>query len=180
MSTKTYKIMLVVALIGLAVWSRFVPHPANFTALTAVALFGGALLPRRWGVIVPVGAMILSDLVLSVHALSFVVWSSFALVALLGRYLSQRRSLQRVVAVSLLSSTLFYVVTNAAVWLEGRMYSYTVSGLVECYMQALPFYRTMLVGDLVYAGVLFGGYALALRAGAFVRRQRSPRLDFVH
>lgn len=170
------KIGIVVALVALAAWSRFVPHPANFTALTAVALLGGTILPKRWGVIVPVAAMVLSDIFIGVSSLSFVVWSSFALVALLGIYLKSRLSAMNVVVASLAGSTLFYLITNFAVWAEGRMYSLDFSGLVHCYVNALPFYRNMLAGDLVYSGVLFGAYALVVY-GVKSARQRAAAIS---
>ncbi len=164
------KIGIVVALVALAAWSRFIPHPANFTALTAVALFSGAILPKRWSVIVPVAAMILSDLIIGISPISFVVWSSFALVALLGGYLKSRVRVTNVIVASLAGSTAFYLITNFAVWAEGRMYSMDIGGLVHCYVNAVPFFRNMLVGDLVYSGVLFGAYALVVYGAKAVRQ----------
>ena len=32
-----------------------------------------------------------------------------------------------------------------------------------CYTQAIPFYRWMLHGDLLYVAVVFGGYAFAVQ-----------------
>lgn len=154
--------LLVVVLVGLGIWSRFVPHPANFTALTAVALFGGAMLPKRWSVVVPVLAMIVSDLFIGVSSISFVVWFSFALVALGGRYLKTRLRAMHVVVASLAGSTIFYLVTNFAVWTEGRMYAMNLEGLIQCYVNAVPFFRNMLVGDLIYSGLLFGLYAFVV------------------
>jgi hypothetical protein len=162
---------IVLALVALAAWSRFVPHPANFTALTAVALLSGAILPKRWSVIVPVAAMVLSDIFIGVSSLSVVVWSSFALVALLGSYLKSRLRISNVIVASLVGSTFFYLITNFAVWAEGRMYSLDFSGLIHCYVNALPFYRNMLAGDLVYSGVLFGAYALIVYGMKSVRRR---------
>jgi hypothetical protein len=59
-----------------------------------------------------------------------------------------------------------------------------LSGLLTCYVAALPFvgsnapplgfFGNQLVGDLFYTGILFGAYAL-LRHGVFVpRRLRAP------
>lgn len=164
-NTALYKGILVFALIALAIWTRFVPHPANFTALTAVALFGGALLPKRLSLVVPLAAMIVSDLLIGVHSLSFVVWGSFVLMTFIGSYaLRQKQTPWRVVLASLAGSTLFYLVTNLAVWAEGRMYVMNLTGLMQSYINALPFYRNMMVGDLLYAGLLFGAYA-AVRYG---------------
>jgi hypothetical protein len=40
------------------------------------------------------------------------------------------------------------------------MYAKTLTGLVQCYSLALPFYGTSLMGDLVYSALLFGAYQL--------------------
>lgn len=166
-----YKVVLVLALVALAIWTRFMPHPANFTALTAVALFGGALLPRRLSIVVPLAAMIISDLFIGMHSLSLVVWASFALVAVLGGVLRNKQTPLRIALSSIAGSTLFFIITNFAVWAEGRMYVMNLAGLVQSYVNALPFYRNMLAGDLLYAGLLFGAYA-AIVYGVKVMRNR--------
>ena len=48
----------------------------------------------------------------------------------------------------------------------------TLAGLDACYVAAIPFFQNTVAGDLFYAALLFGGFALAerfmprLRAGA--------------
>jgi hypothetical protein len=57
----------------------------------------------------------------------------------------------------------FFVVTNFAMWAAGGFYPRTVAGLRACYLAGVPFFWNTLAGDALYAGVLFGGYALAER-----------------
>jgi hypothetical protein len=45
------------------------------------------------------------------------------------------------------------------------MYEHSLAGLLHCYAQGLPFFRYTLMGDLFFAVVLFGGYALAVNVG---------------
>jgi hypothetical protein len=68
------------------------------------------------------------------------------------------------VTCGLLSSILFFVVTNFAVWAAFETYAMNWSGLVHCYTAAVPFFRYTLAGDLFFALVLFGTHALALSA----------------
>jgi hypothetical protein len=42
----------------------------------------------------------------------------------------------------------------------------TASGLIECYIAAIPFAGNMLAGNVIYAGLLFGGWRVALEWGA--------------
>ncbi|MBI1884495.1 MAG: hypothetical protein HYS08_09880, partial [Chlamydiae bacterium] len=48
-----------------------------------------------------------------------------------------------------------------SVWLGGRLYPKTLSGLETCFIAAIPFFRNTLLGDLFYVTILFGAFALA-------------------
>ena len=61
---------------------------------------------------------------------------------------------------ALASSVIFFVVTNFGVWLSSGMYPLNAGGLVASYVAAIPFFHYTLGGNLFYAGVLFGGFAL--------------------
>ncbi|HTL70123.1 MAG TPA: DUF6580 family putative transport protein [Candidatus Eisenbacteria bacterium] len=138
---------------------RLLPHPMNFTPLTAIALFSGMVLPRRAALAVPVAAMVLSDLVLGLHPLVAVTWGSFLLVALLGSALSNRPGPRTALAGTLAGSLFFFFTTNLAVFLFQDMYPKNASGLAQCFAMALPFFRSMLAGDLLYSAALFGIFA---------------------
>lgn len=156
-------VAIALSLIGLAVISRVLPHPANFTPIAAVALFGGAILPRKWATSLPLIAMIVSDLIIGLHPLILFTWGSFALIALLSSYKLKSINFSNVAIGSLGASILFFVVSNFGVWLEGRLYVRTLSGLVECFVNALPFFRNTLLGDAVFSLVLFGAYVFAYK-----------------
>jgi hypothetical protein len=158
------------AMIVLAALARLIPHPPNFTPVGAMALFGGACLAdRRLALLVPLAALFLSDLFLSLHVLIPVVYGSFAVNVLLGRWLRSRRTLIPTAAVALVGSVQFFVVTNFACWL--LYYPLTADGLTTCYAAAVPFFRNTLAGDGVFATALFGGLALAERAFPVLRER---------
>jgi hypothetical protein len=48
-------------------------------------------------------------------------------------------------------------------------------GLTACYVAALPFFRNEIVGDLFYASLLFGGFALLERLFAALRESTPAR-----
>jgi hypothetical protein len=60
---------------------------------------------------------------------------------------------------SLAGSLAFYIVTNFACWLLSTHYDRSLSGLATCYVNALPFFRYTLAGDLCFACATFGVYA---------------------
>lgn len=151
---------------------RLVPHPPNFTPIGAMALFSGAYLGRRWlALAAPLAAMLISDLVLGFYAGMWVQYLAVALVVLLASGVLGRISPLRVGGAALASSALFFVVTNFGTWALSGMYPRDLGGLAACYAAAIPFFQNTAAGDLFYAVLLFGGFALleravpALRAG---------------
>lgn len=156
-------VTLALALVAFGAGLRFLPHPANFAPVTAIALFAGMYLPRRLALAVPLAVMVASDLVIGLHPLIPFTWGCFLVAAFIGsRQRVQRPG--RLALATLGSSVLFYVVTNFAVWAFTPLYAKTLPGLVASYTMAVPFFRNALVGDLFYTALLVGTYELAARA----------------
>lgn len=150
---------------------RLVPHPWNFAPLGAIALYGGAMFGRRLRFVVPFGALLASDLIIGFYSpgVMLSVYGSFAVMVAIGSWVGRRMSAAKILAASLTSSILFFLVTNGAVWAFGHGYSRTVGGLIETYIAGLPFFRNTLASDLVYSGLFFGATAAVT---AFVRRSK--------
>ena len=146
---------------------RLLPHPANFTPILAMALFGGARLGNRTAALaVPLGAMLLSDLAIEIvygrgmHLLLPVVYLCVGLCVGMGRRLRRRRGLFWVAGAGAAGAVVFYLVTNFAVWALWSRYPMNLAGLRECYVAALPFFRGTLLSTLLYSGALFSGHEL--------------------
>jgi hypothetical protein len=85
----------------------------------------------------------------------------FFLTTLLGMLLHSRVTFVRVAGAAVGASLLFFLGSNFHVWLTGREgYPFTLAGLLACYVAGVPFALNMLLGNLFYSGVLFGGYEL--------------------
>ena len=149
----------------------------NFAPVAGLALFSGYFFRSRWlAVFVPLGVMGLSDLwvggydlrvMVTVYAMltvpvfaSGVLRSTFQLAP--GRWRETFAAVGGLVGSSLLSSVLFYLVTNFAVWCCYDYYATNGAGLAECYLRALPFFRYTLAGDLCFSTLLFGAYSFAV------------------
>lgn len=164
MKKSTAHLLIAVSLITLALTVRLLPHPANFAPVAAVAIFGGAILPRRLAVAVPLAAMVISDMFIGLHDLVLLTWGSYVLFALVSsHWLRPKLTVLRGAGLALGSSITFFVVTNFGVWLTSGMYAHTWSGLARCFYLALPFFRNTVLSDLIYTGLLFGAYTLAIR-----------------
>jgi hypothetical protein len=162
------KIIIAIFIIILAAASRLVKHPFNFTPIAAMALFAGCYLRKKWGIILPMAAMLVSDFFIGFYDWPVMasVYLSVALAFTIGWYLSKRLKWHNVIFASLFSSVTFFIITNFAVWAFFSWYPHTAAGLINCFVLALPFFRNTLLGDLVYSGVLFGVYELVLNLSA--------------
>ena len=140
--------------------------------LGAVSLFAGSRLPRRWAWVVPVAAMVISDIMLD-HDRSrplfeltrWTIYATLAATTLLGRLANSPRFGRLLLPVLALGgSVLFFLTSNLATWGEGLLYPMTFSGLALCYAEAIPFFRNTLAADLVGTALLFGLAPLFERA----------------
>jgi hypothetical protein len=165
MTTQQTRAGAILLAILIAAALRLVPHPANFTPIGAMALFGGATLGRRWlAFAAPLGALLLSDLVLGFYRGMEFQYLAVALTVVLAWVVISRRSVGRIALATVVSALLFFIVSNAGTWWVSGMYPHTQAGLAACYVAAIPFFQNSLAGDLFYAVLLFGGFALAERS----------------
>jgi len=149
-------------LIFAAALMRVIPHPANFTPLAAVALFGAVYLSRKEAMFIPLSAMVVSDAIIGFDSLQsrLVIYSCFLAIALIGMWVKNHKNLVTVVGGSVAGSVLFYLVTNLVFLYPPTMYPHTWVGQITSYTNALPFFRNTLAGDLFFVAVLFGSFEL--------------------
>ncbi|MFA6306489.1 MAG: DUF6580 family putative transport protein [Patescibacteria group bacterium] len=161
---KKYLPALVLIILGIA--ARFLPHPANFAPIGAIAIFSGLYLPKKWALILPLAAMFFSDLFIGFYGwpIMLSVYSSFTVMGLIGLLVRRNKKLSTVLGGTILGSVIFYLMTNGAVWAFGSLYPQTAAGLLQSYYMAVPFFRNSLLGDLFYTGALVGAceFSLAL------------------
>tara|TARA_Y100000590_G_scaffold394174_1_gene473006 strand:- start:1019 stop:1519 length:501 start_codon:yes stop_codon:yes gene_type:complete len=123
---------------------RLIPHPPNFAPITAMALFGGVNFKnRKLAYAVPLIAMIISDLFLGFYSISIFVYAAFIAISYIGTII-KKISIPNI----LLSSLLFFIITNLGVWLLG--YPLTIESLLTCFTMALPFFGYTIAGDLFF------------------------------
>ena len=125
---KPINIFFIIAIVA----SRFLPHPPNFTPVIAIFMLssGLSLLPLL------ITCMI-TDAVIGFHSYMLWVYASLFAVAYFQRG-------------AVFSATLFFVVTNFAVWTSGY-YGYSLQGLIMCYVMAIPFYISTLTSTVIFA-----------------------------
>ncbi len=161
-SNLTPRFLVLAGLILFAAFSRLIPHPPNFTAIGAMALFGGAYFSRKsMAFAVPLIAMLLTDLIIGFHPGMYAVYTSFIFIVMIGMSLREKKKVGNIFLASVSASVLFFIITNFAMWLTGTLYPMTGGGLAACFTAAIPFFHYTLLGDLLFAGILFGAFELA-------------------
>ncbi len=176
METRVTRRMAVIAggLMVAGVILRLIPHTANFAPIGAIAFFGGAVLPLGLAWWLPVTIMVISDLVIGLHDTIFFTWLGFTLVGLYGMLWRGSNNWLRASVGAIGGATIFYVVSNFGVWMVGNMYPHTWQGFIDCYVAAIPFFRTSLAADLTYSVMLFSLFALATKpSGILASNERS-------
>jgi len=140
------------------------PHPENFAPISALALFGGAYLDKKHTFIVPIAALLISDYFIGFYRGMEWIYGSFIAIGFIGLWLRSHPGIGRTIGATVTSSILFFVITNFGVWTSSQVtYVHNMSGLLQCYVAALPFLRNTIIGDLFYVGALFGAYEMARR-----------------
>ena len=171
----------IIGLILIASFSRLIPHYPNFTPICAIALFGSKYFKNRFIAFgIPLLSLFISDVIINNFFLNsyfndFVFfyqgfywqYGSFILVAILGRVVLKKLSILKLFGISIVSSMIFFIISNFGVWLTSVFYPKNILGLISCYSAAVPFYYGTLFGSLFYSTFLFGSYEYLLNKKAY-------------
>ena len=140
------KIVLLIIIFGII--CRLIPHPPNFSPVTAIALFGGLnFSDKRIAFSIPLVVLFLSDLILGISMINLFVYTGFLTIVFLGTKIKSIKF-----GNIILSSFIFFLISNFGVWIIG--YPKNIDGLILCYTMAIPFFGYSIAGDLFF-GYLF-------------------------
>ncbi len=170
--------VLWIILVGIGVVGRLWQPGWNVTPMAAVGLAAGVAFPQMAvAASVPLAALAISNLAMPSYgsmAMAAVVYAATAWPVILGRVLRSSRgwsngisssnSWTAIAGSALACSLVFFLSTNLAHWWLTNDYPQTATGLIACFVAALPFYRWMPVGDVVWAVTIFGGISAATAA----------------
>lgn len=150
------------------------PYLPNAVPLGAIALYAGARLPRRVAVLVPLAILGLSDVIIHLRTgypffpSQLVTYATFAGLAAVGGFVPKDAKAPTRVGMSVVGSTVFFLVSNFAVWAEGSGFGFakTPTGLIAVYGVGLVFFGYQLLTDLIGTAGLFAADGFLGRAPA--------------
>ncbi len=168
------KIGEISAIILLLSLSRLAIAIPNLEPIGAAALFGGAMLSSKYlKYLVPLLALFIGDIIIASLAPTFsahlfsptfvAIYVAFIAAVFIGqKVIGKAPKVKSVAGGAILSSVIFFVVTNFVVWMDPTfaLYPKTLSGLSACYIAAIPFYKMTLLSNLLFSAIAFGGYAI--------------------
>jgi hypothetical protein len=154
---------IALALVLFGACMRLFPHMPNMTPLTAIAIVGARYLRTRYAIMLPVVALALSDFVIGGYELPIMLatYGSFLAIGMLA-YLMRAHG-PALAATVLTAPSLFFIITNAAVWAWSPWYEKSAAGLLYAYELGLPFFKLMLMGDIAYTMLLVGVFEVVRR-----------------
>ncbi len=145
---KFYSALMLVIILA---FSRILPHPPNFTPILGMAVFAGAVFEKKiYSFIVPLLAMILSDLFLGFYGSMTIIYLAVCLNVIIGIYFLKKISFFKIFISLVLGSVTFFSISNFAVWLLSGIYPHSLEGLLACYTMALPFFQNTIISTILY------------------------------
>ena len=150
MDNSNFKFYSALVLIFILAFSRIIPHPPNFTPILGMAVFAGANFDKKiYSFLIPLVAMVLSDLFLGFHSSMIIVYLAICLNVLIGVYFVNISYL-KIISSLAIGSLVFFIITNFSVWALTGMYPYNLEGLLACYTMALPFLQNTIISTILY------------------------------
>lgn len=154
---------------------------SNITPIGAMALFGGAYFSSKWkSYLFPLLALFVSDVLIMrlfygslTQGLLYEGWIwtylGFAAMVLCGQLIIRKVSAGNVVMAAVAAAIAHWLLADLGAWFSatdittGKPYTRDAAGLIKCYTLGIPYMKHMLIGNLIYGTILFGGFELMQR-----------------
>ena len=166
-SNKKAKISIFIALVVISVLSRLVPHPWSFTCIGSVILFSMFFFKNtKISILATVSIFLISDFLLyelsGTPKAGIMIYLCWLFYIPSSKLINKKYDFKSVGLAGFAGATLFFIVSNFLVWNGSMMYPHTFSGLITCYIAAIPFYINHILGNFIWSFVIFGIYKISL------------------
>ena len=143
-------------ILGILTLGRIIPHPPNFTPILATAIYTPYMVNDKWLAIeIPLMAMLIGDIFIGFHPYMLWVYGAIGLSTLISNWSMRfNKKYIQLGAMAIVSSVLFFIITNFAVWTIWDYYPKTIDGLIMCYTMAIPFFKNTLLGTIIYTAII--------------------------
>ena len=144
-----YYIVVILSVIIL-VQSRILPHPPNFTPILAIGIFSGFYFKKFYlSFFILILSMFIGDIYLGFHNTMFFTYAALSIPVMMGLFINKLK-ITSIFSSSLLSSICFFLITNFGAWITLDMYEKNLSGLINSYILAIPFFHNTLISTFLF------------------------------
>ena len=147
-----------IGLVLILAFSRLIPHPPNFTPIIAVAMVSGYFFKNiNLSLLTLLVAMLISDLFIGFYENMIFVYISLLLITLVFHKINKKINFKNLFIYGLAGSLIFFLVSNFGVWALGSLgvndlpYEKSLTGLIECYILAIPFFGNTFLSTIIFA-----------------------------
>ena len=151
-----------ISLILILAFARLMPHPPNFTPIIAVAIVSGYFFKNiNLSLFTLLIAMLISDLFIGFYENVIFVYVSLLLITFVFHKMSNKINFKNLFIYGFAGSLIFFIVSNFGVWALGSpgvyniAYEKSLSGLIECYILAIPFFNNTLISTIIFSYLAF-------------------------
>lgn len=149
-------LLITITIIALSTIYRLIPHPFNVSPIYSIALFTGATFNNKYlAAVTTILSMLVADIIIGLHNTMVFTYLSLLLINYLGHNLQKKYNYKNIIKYSVISSLIFYLISNFGVWLLSQNYTYNLEGLVYCYWLAIPFWQNTLISCLLFNTIIF-------------------------
>ncbi len=163
-------IVIFFSLLALIIATRILFHIGpNVEFVTISSLIGGYFFSsKKLSFLLPLMAMAMTEAILGNTSIFIFTWSAFLFTPMMGMFLKSEFIKNKLENMPLsirpailglggaaLSVVIFYLWTNFGVVVTTNMYPDTIQGLINSYINALPFLKNQLAGNILTAPLLF-------------------------
>lgn len=171
----------VILLILIAALYRVIPNrPFGFAPQWAIAVFAGAIIrDKKLALAIPILSMFFSDMFFQILYSSELSstpgfyegqWQNYVLFGLLTfiGFAIRKINVLNIFLASIAAPTVYFILSNFILWAgwsgtRGYGRPRTWGGLILCYSDGVPFYRTSIFATFIFSAILFGTYYLLRR-----------------
>ena len=147
-----------ICLILILALARLIPHPPNFTPIIAVAIMSGYFFKNiNLSFLALLVVMLISDLFIGFYENVIFVYLSLILITFIFHKISSKINFKNLFIFGFAGSLIFFIVSNFGVWALGSpgvydiAYEKNLTGLIECYILAIPFFGNTFLSTLIFA-----------------------------
>ena len=149
-------LIIPIIMLSLLILSRMITEIPNFTATIALIIFTGYLIRNKLlSVFVILLSQVISDLYIGIYSSMVFVYGAYVIIGLISPIVMNKLSAKSVLTASLISPSIFYIISNFGVWAIGSTYTMDLQGLISCYAAGIPFFDETLLSTIIFSITIF-------------------------